>query len=136
MNIVIITAAIRSTIGYPAFAAIRLMITEMDIKTLPEPGSDTGADITRNYEMQSRLNPYQGGLPDSMQVKLSDRYAELFKVLIKYKDNISRVTFWGVHDGVSWCNNWPVSGRTDYPLLFNRELKPKPAFYKLVRLME
>lgn len=114
---------------------LKIMITEMDIKTLPEPGPDTGADISKNYELQARLNPYPDGLPDSMQTKLANRYEELFKMLLKYKDNISRVTFWGVHDGVSWCNNWPVRGRTDYPLLFDRQLKPKPAFYRLTGLM-
>ena len=41
---------------------------------------------------------------------------------------MSRVTFWGVTDRDSWLNNWPVPGRTSYPLLFDREGKPKPAF--------
>ena len=41
---------------------------------------------------------------------------------------IDRVTFWGVGDGDSWLNNWPVRGRTSYPLLFDRGDRPKPAF--------
>ena len=47
--------------------------------------------------------------------------------------HIARVTFWGVGDGDSWLNNWPVQGRTSYPLLFDRNGKPKPAFDAVVR---
>jgi endo-1,4-beta-xylanase len=53
-------------------------------------------------------------------------------LFLKYKDNISRVTFWGVNDGQSWLNGFPVRGRTNYPLLFDRQFKPKPAFYAVI----
>jgi endo-1,4-beta-xylanase len=43
------------------------------------------------------------------------------------------VTFWGVTDGDSWLNNWPVKGRTNYPLLFDRAAQPKPAFDAVIR---
>jgi endo-1,4-beta-xylanase len=43
------------------------------------------------------------------------------------------VTFWGVTDGDSWKNNWPVFGRTDYPLLFDRAGQPKPAFDAVIQ---
>jgi endo-1,4-beta-xylanase len=43
------------------------------------------------------------------------------------------VTFWGVTDGDSWRNNWPVKGRTSYPLLFDRNYQPKPAFDAVIR---
>ena len=39
---------------------------------------------------------------------------------LRTADVIDRVTFWGVGDGDSWLNNWPVPGRTSYPLLFDR----------------
>ena len=55
-----------------------------------------------------------------------------FSLFLKYKDNISRVTFWGVNDGQSWLNGFPVRGRTNYPLLFDRQYKPKAAFYKVI----
>jgi len=45
---------------------------------------------------------------------------------------MSRVTFWGVTDRDSWLNNWPVPGRTSYPLLFDRNGKPKPAFEAVI----
>jgi endo-1,4-beta-xylanase len=55
-------------------------------------------------------------------------------VFLKYPGVITRVTFWGVTDGDSWLNNWPVRGRTAYPLLFDRDGQPKPAFHAVVPL--
>jgi len=63
-----------------------------------------------------------------MQAALAKRYADLFEVFVKHRQNIGRVTFWGVTDGDSWLNNFPTRGRTNYPLLFDRQGKPKPAF--------
>jgi endo-1,4-beta-xylanase len=118
-----------------AFAALKVpvMITEMDITVLPAGWEQRGADITQNVQLRKELNPYADGLPADMQQKLADRYGELFAVLVKHADNISRVTFWGVHDGQSWRNHWPVRGRTDYPLLFNRQGRPKPAFDAVIK---
>jgi endo-1,4-beta-xylanase len=109
-----------------------IMITELDLNILPDAGQGQGADVSQNYKLREKLNPYPDGLPDAMQEKLTQRYKELFVLLDKYRPSISRVTFWGVHDGISWRNNWPVRGRTAYPLLFDRELQPKPAFFAVI----
>ena len=53
------------------------------------------------------------------------RYQEFFDLFVKHQDKIKRVTLWGVQDGQSWKNNFPVPGRTDYPLLFDRNYQPK-----------
>jgi endo-1,4-beta-xylanase len=55
------------------------------------------------------MNPYANGLPDSVQQTLTKSYTDLFKLFMKYKKNISRVTFWGVNDGQSWLNGWPFA---------------------------
>ncbi|HST22061.1 MAG TPA: endo-1,4-beta-xylanase [Blastocatellia bacterium] len=107
---------------------VKVMITELDIDVLPAASQHRGADITLNVELQAKLNPYANGLPDSVQQALAKRYADLFGVYLKHRDVITRVTFWGVADGDSWLNYWPVKGRTSYPLLFDRDGKPKPAF--------
>jgi endo-1,4-beta-xylanase len=52
---------------------------------------------------------------------------------VKHAPHIDRVTFWGVDDGDSWLNNWPVRGRSNYPLLFDRNGAPKPAFDAVVK---
>ena len=69
----------------------------------------------------------QDGLPQAVQQELADRYAELFAIFYGKRDKIDRVTLWGVHDGMSWKNGYPVPGRTNYPLLFDRARRPKPA---------
>ncbi|MEP7142333.1 MAG: endo-1,4-beta-xylanase [Ferruginibacter sp.] len=58
----------------------------------------------------------------------------LKKIFINHHDKISRVTFWGVNDGQSWLNGWPIKNRTNYPLLFDRNFKPKPAYYNVTEL--
>jgi len=86
-----------------------------------------------NFKLAAELNPYTNGLPDAAQQKLAQRYADLFAVFVKHSDKISRVTFWGVTDGNSWLNNWPMRGRTSYPLLFNRDYQPKSAFDAVIK---
>jgi len=110
---------------------IEVMFTELDLSVLPSPGEVT-ADVTQTAEYNAKMNPYVNGLPDSMVEKQTKNYEALFRMFEKYKDKISRVTFWGVNDGQSWLNNWPIRGRTNYPLLFDRQFKPKPAFYKVI----
>jgi len=107
---------------------LKLMITELDVNVLPDRQPITGADVTLRLEEQPGLNPYADGLPEEVQQQLAKRYADIFRILYKHRDKITRVTFWGVDDGQSWRNNWPIRGRTNYPLLFDRQYQPKPAF--------
>lgn len=113
---------------------VDVMITELDIDVLPRPADPEVDDISESGELRAELDPYVEGLPDSVQRALADRYAELFRVYLEHRDAITRVTFWGVADGDSWRNHWPVRGRTNYPLLFDRQHRPKPAFEAVVRV--
>jgi len=115
---------------------LKVMVTELDLTVLPKPERRTGADIMARFQLTDEVNPYVDGLPDEMQQKLAQRYAELFSIFHKHKDKISRITFWGVDDGSSWRNNWPIRGRTDYPLLFGRDYQPKPAFYAVIEVVK
>ncbi|UCD37635.1 MAG: endo-1,4-beta-xylanase [Fidelibacterota bacterium] len=112
---------------------LKVMITELDMDILPLPSEDLGARITLDFKLRKELNPWPEALPDSMQIQLADRYQELFQLLARYSDVISRVTFWGVHDGASWRNHWPVRGRSAYPLLFDDSCQPKPAFEAVIK---
>jgi len=113
-------------------SGINVLITEMDISVCPNPWNYTGAEIERSFELQKKLNPYPETLPDSVQQSLATRYAEFFALFHRHAGTVNRVTFWGVHDGQSWLNYWPVRGRTNYPLLFDRQCKPKPAFEAVI----
>ena len=123
-----------STIKAFASTGCKVMLTELDITVIPAPDKDQSAEISKSFEISPELNPYPDNLPDSMQTVLSQRYADLFKVLIDNNETISRVTVWGVNDGQSWRNYWPVKGRKDYPLLFDREYKAKPVVDTLINL--
>ncbi len=125
-----------ATIEAFAKLGLKVKISELDIDVLPSASQNRGADVSQNYELQAKLNPYAKGLPDSVQQDLAKRYADLFRVFLKHKDVVTRVTFWGVNDGDSWLNNWPVRGRTSYPLLFDRNNQPKPAFYAVIKVAE
>jgi endo-1,4-beta-xylanase len=112
---------------------IKLMVTELDVTVLPSATGRTSADVDRRVAESDRLNPYRDGLPEELQKALADRYAAIFRLFVKHADNLDRVTFWGVHDGHSWRNNFPVRGRTDHPLLFDRKLEPKPALAAVLK---
>jgi endo-1,4-beta-xylanase len=111
-----------------AFSAlgVNVMITELDLTVLPTPRFDVGADVAQTYEYRQEMNPYADGLPEDVAVAWTVRFNEFFKLFLKHQDKITRVTLWGVSDGDSWRNGWPIPGRTDYALLFDRNHQPKP----------
>jgi endo-1,4-beta-xylanase len=117
-----------------AFEALglKVAISELDINVLPTAGHQPTADVNVNIQENPRLNPYVNGLPDSVQQQLAQRYAVLFRIFLKHRGVVTRVTFWGVTNRDSWLNNWPVRGRTNYPLLFGRNGDPTPAFDAVV----
>lgn len=130
-------AQVESTISDFKEAGLNIMITELDINVLPSrKGGSLSADLAERQQMSKDFNPYIRGFPDSLEQQLAQRYADLFSVFLKHRDSITRVTFWGVTDGNSWLNDWPVQGRTNYPLLFDRQGRPKPAFYSLLKLTQ
>jgi endo-1,4-beta-xylanase len=108
-------------------AGFKVMITELDVDVLPRPKRAEGADLNMNFSNSEEYNPYKEGITAEGEAKLAARYAEIFALYQKHKDKITRVTFWGLGDGMSWLNNFPVRGRTNYPLLFDRNLEPKTA---------
>ena len=110
-----------------AFAdlGVQVHITEMDISALPSPKNQQGADVDSHVIYQKELNPHTEGLPAEVEKIHAKRYQEFFDLFVKHQDKISRVTLWGVQDGQSWKNNFPVRGRTDYALLFDRQYQPK-----------
>lgn len=126
----------KSIIAYSELG-VKVSFTELDISVLPNPWDLEGAEVNQNfekYEGDAFMNPYPSQIPDSVQVKLAERYEEIFKLFLKHEDKIDRVTFWGVTDTHSWLNGWPIKGRTNYPLLFNRKYQPKKAYKSILDL--
>jgi endo-1,4-beta-xylanase len=101
---------------------LKVMYSELDINMLPPAGPNTDPALA---------NPYTSGLPDEKQQQLARRYADIFGVIVKHRDWVSRVTFWGLSDADSWLNR----GRMNYPLLWDRQRQPKPAFQAIVNVL-
>jgi len=125
---------IEAAIDAYAALGVKVMITELDVDVLPltKEGQIIGTGMMHPQfqleEFKELLDPYQDGIPDDVQQALADRYAELFEIFYRKRDKIDRVTLWGVHDGMSWKNGYPIPNRTNYPLLFDRDRRTKPAF--------
>jgi endo-1,4-beta-xylanase len=113
---------------------VKVAITELDVDVLPPATHQQTADVNVSIAQNPKLNPWPNGLPADVQQQLSKRYADLFGVFLKHRDVINRVTLWGVTDAQSWKNDWPVRGRTDYPLLFDRAGQPKPAYSAVIEV--
>jgi endo-1,4-beta-xylanase len=122
------------TISAFAELGVKVAISELDIDVLPPAVKQQSADVSLKIEQDPKLNPYASGLPQSIQQELAKRYADLFGVYLKHRGVVTRVTLWGVTDANSWRNNWPVRGRTSYPLLFDRSGQPKPAFQAVLQV--
>ena len=128
------TEYIEAAIDAYAALGVKVMITELDVDVLPvtREGQVIGTVLSdpqfQLEEFKEYLDPYRSGLSEAIERQIADRWGELFRILYGRRDKIDRVTLWGVHDGLSWKNNYPVPGRTNYPLLFDRNLRPKPAF--------
>jgi endo-1,4-beta-xylanase len=131
---------IEAAIDSLASLGVKVMITELDIDVLPltREGQIIGTGLLhRQYDLEEfkeYLDPYQKGLPENVQLQLANRYAELFELFYRKRDKIDRVTFWGLHDGMSWKNDYPIANRTNYPLLYDRNKKPKPALKAILNI--
>lgn len=117
-----------------ASLGVKVMITEMDVNALPNPDQFGGAEISQKFEYEKKLNPYKDGMPKKAQKEWSNRMLDFFKIYWKHRDKISRVNMWGVTDTNTWLNDFPVAGRTNYPLLFGRDNKPKPVVDDIIKL--
>lgn len=129
---------IEASIKAYAALGLKVMITELDIDVLPltREGQIIGTGLQHPQfqlpEFERYLDPWPEGLPAEVEQQLADRYTELFALFLRHADVIDRVTLWGVHDGMSWKNDYPIPNRHNYPLLFDREREPKRALRAVI----
>ena len=114
---------IEKTIELYGSLGLNVIVTEMEISMYSDREQDK--DI---FEERKEYTP-------ELLEKQAARYAEIFECFKKEaKAGILKdVVLWGITDRMSWKNNFPVPGRTDAPLLFDEEGKPKAAFDRLCR---
>lgn len=117
-------AQLDSTLKRFGELGLNVQITELDVSVYPKEHN------ARNRQSQDNNQDFT---PDRerQQVAAYDMYFRLFR---KYKTIISAITFWNISDRYSWLDNFPVRGRKDYPLLFDKDLKPKKAFWAVVKM--
>lgn len=109
----------------------KVMFTEFDMALLPRNAQ--GADISAREDGRDAVNPYADSLPDNVSQEWNNWMKTYFDMFQRNSNIISRVTMWGLTDGDSWLNNWPIEGRTDYALLFDRNYEPKPFVVELMQ---
>lgn len=115
-------------------AGVHILITEWDISILPSPYD--GANVSMNFKYSKEMDPYRDGVPDSIQQKWNNRMLDMFGLFLKYSDVVDRVTVWGLTDNTSWLNNFPIRGRKDYCVLFDRNNQRKPVVDEMIKLAE
>ncbi|MBN1362401.1 MAG: endo-1,4-beta-xylanase, partial [Sedimentisphaerales bacterium] len=103
------TLADLASIGLP------IHITELDVNAAMRGQRNTSGDVA------GAAARTQGGVVSEADQRQAKAYADLFRAIMKHKDSVKVVTFWGANDAVSWLGR----GR---PLLFDGSNQPKPAF--------
>jgi GH35 family endo-1,4-beta-xylanase len=104
---------------------IKVVVSELDIDVVTR--GRWWAEGGKHRDELATYDPYKDGLPEEIEQKQIEHYVELFKLFDENSDIIERVSFWNLHDGQSWLNYFPWR-RVNYPLLFDRNRRPKPAF--------
>jgi len=113
---------LRATIEKFSSLGLKVQITELDISIYPW-------EKNRRTKKEGESDAY---LPE-LEQKQMDQYKMAFKVFRDYKNSITGVTFWNVSDRYTWLDNYPVGGRKNYPLLFDKDYKPKKAYWEVVK---
>ncbi|MCX6333095.1 MAG: endo-1,4-beta-xylanase [Bacteroidia bacterium] len=93
---------------------LQIQITEMDVSVYTsnsDPKSAYTADLAQ---------------------KQTSAFGRYFLAFRNFKEAITGVTFWGLADDYTWLDNFPVAGRKNYPLLFDENLNPKPAYFEII----
>lgn len=112
---------IRKAIDKLSSLGLEIQITELDLTTYTNYHGEGGKNqVQETHQFTEELQQLQ-----------ADKYKSYFEALHEKADKVTSVTFWGLDDGKTWLNGFPVRGRRDYPLLFDAELKPKKAYYSI-----
>ncbi len=117
-----------TSLGIPTF------FSEVDLSVLPNPFGFSGANVSDRFAYRPEMDPYRNGLTKEKEAEVEKFWIEFYKMLLRHKKDILRVSFWCLNDANSWRNDFPIKGRTDYATLFDRNNQPKPFVRKLIDL--
>jgi endo-1,4-beta-xylanase len=114
--------ALRESLKKFSSLGLAVQITELDVSVYP----------SEHGRREKRADDIDTFTPE-MEQKQIEKYKMAFRLFRENKSAITGVTFWNVTDKSSWLDNFPVRGRKNYPLLFDQELKPKKAYWEVVK---
>lgn len=125
-------ADIEATLNEMRTLGVKVVVSELDIDVVPR--GRWWADGGKHRDELAKLDPYRDGCPPDILQRQAEQYAQLFRIFRKHRDVIARVSFWNLHDGQSWLNNFPWR-RVNHPLLFDRAGQPKPAYEAVLKAL-
>lgn len=112
-----------NTIDKFASLGVQIQITELDVSVYPK----------EHVSRERRPEDSNDAFTKEREQKQMEMYKMCFEIFRKYSNVISGVTFWNLSDMHSWLDDFPVKGRKDYPLLFDKELKPKKVWWEVIK---
>lgn len=116
-------AQLEKTVADFAATGLKLQVTEFDISVYP-----------KEHEMRARQSADTAvAFTAAKEQQQLEQFRMCFDIFRKYRHALTGVTFWNISDRYSWLDNFPVRGRKDYPLLFDKDLRPKKAFWPVVQ---
>lgn len=113
-----------STLRRFANLGVKLQITELDISVYPK----------EHHARARRAEDDDTAFSSEKETAQRTVYTRVFNHFAKFRNLISGVTFWNISDRHSWLDDFPVKGRKDYPLLFDKELQPKPVYWNVLKI--
>ena len=120
---------LEATINLIKSFGLKMVVSELDIDVVTR--SKWWAENGKYREELTTYDPYNPACPPKILKQQAVEYAKIFALFSKHADSIQRITFWGLHDGQSWLNDFPWK-RKNHPLLFDRNSEPKPAYHTVL----
>ncbi|KTS79507.1 hypothetical protein NS274_01670 [Pseudomonas oryzihabitans] len=115
------------SIYWPSLAAIDQSLTTFARLGLENQITELDMSLYQHHDYRPTLTLQQRlGLQ-------AERYRDLLAMVLTHPE-VTAVTWWGVADDHSYLNNQPGVPGDDQPLLFDRQQRPKPAYWAVLHL--
>lgn len=113
---------LRTAIEQFSSLGLKVQITELDMSIYPW-------EKNRREKRPGESDAYT----PELEQKQIEQYGNVFRIFRENKKVMTGVTFWNISDKHTWLDTYPVPGRKNYPLLFDTNMKPKKAYWEVVK---
>ncbi|MFD2034744.1 endo-1,4-beta-xylanase [Belliella marina] len=107
---------IRTTLDLFRTLDVEIQITELDVPVYLSGDEPGAVEYNSTFSFRQKA-----------------AYSMIFQVLLDYSDLITNVTFWGIGDDHTWLDR---PDRKAFPFLFDEDLKPKPVYFEVQKLVQ